>query len=102
MEQLTAMLDHIPDRPAIEAYFAVVTPANTLALLIKPHGKQGQGLVKGMWAIPTDVCGCNKSDMLMPGLSGPLLPLTSWNLMRAMTRRFQFRLKMLRLGMRGL
>ena len=63
------MLDHIPDRPATEADFAVVTPANTLALLLKPHGKQGQGLVKGMWAIPTDVCSCITSDMLMPGLS---------------------------------
>ena len=63
------MLDHIPDRPSTEADFAMVTPANTLALPLKPHGKQGQGLVKGMWAIPTDVCGCNTSDVLMPGLS---------------------------------
>ena len=37
VEQLTAMLDHIPDRPATEADFAVATPSNTLALLLGPN-----------------------------------------------------------------
>ena len=59
------MLGHIPDRPATEADFAMVTPAQTLALLLKPHGRQRPGLMKGMWAIPTDICGCNTTGVLM-------------------------------------
>ena len=40
IEALTSVLDHAPDRPATEADFAVITANNTLALLLKPHGKE--------------------------------------------------------------
>ena len=53
----------------------MVTPSNTLALLLKPHGKQGKRLVQGMWAKPTDVCGCNTADVLMPRLSEAALTI---------------------------
>ena len=65
IEALTSVLDHAPERPATEADFALLTANDTLDLLLK-HRK---GLVQGMWAEPTDVCGCISAEEVLPNLN---------------------------------
>ena len=52
----------------------MATPALTMALLLKPHGRQGQWLMKGVWAMPTDICGCSTNGELMLELGEAALP----------------------------
>ena len=58
-------MDHFPDRPAVQSDFYPSTPAQTMAHILMPHGRQGQGLMRGMWAKPTETCGCSPSEELI-------------------------------------
>ena len=65
IEELTSVMDHIPDRPAVQSDFYPSTPAQTMAHILMPHGRQGQGLMRGMWAKPTETCGCSSNEELI-------------------------------------